>query len=224
MLSEDTRALYPKKARINKWLVLCLILILVSLSGLIIYKKFFEQSITHALQKPAKASTLPQHPPHEAQTGAHAPVKAPDNQMSTPMSAPHRALNSPSTLGDLTRMRAQRQLLEQQVKIRELQKKLDELNAPPVIAHKEIDLPALTPPAKPKNSEPMAVPVPIKNHGPVVVSVQGSGGRLSATIRTSDGRMVTVNNGASFGGGILSVSRQGVGVRRNGKLNNIPFE
>ena len=123
-------------------------------------------------------------------------------------------------------MRGQRQLLEQAVKIQELQKKLDDMNAPaPVAARKEIDLPALTPPARGDKAPaaPLAVPVPLQR-GPMVVSVQGADGRLSATIRTSEGRTVTVQNGAAFGGGTLVVSRRGVSVRRAGKTSQIPFE
>lgn len=126
--------------------------------------------------------------------------------------------NSGSTLGDLSRYRGQRMLLEQQVRIAELEQRLKDLAAP---KRPEIVLPDLLPPKT--APAPAAAPAP-KPKRPVVVSVQGVGGLLSASIRTSEGRIVTVKNGASFAGGTLLVTRKGVSVRRNGKLSAIPFE
>lgn len=133
------------------------------------------------------------------------------------------------TLGDLSRMRSQRQLMEQELKIVELQHRIEELTrpaAPVVLATPRrdgIDLPELTPP---KSGSPVSIDSgKSRRRGPVVVSVQGSGGKLSATIRNTDGTTVTVHNGASYNGGILRVSRSGVEVvRRDGRKNRIPFE
>ena len=141
----------------------------------------------------------------------------------------YRPLNSRETLGDLSRMRSQRQLMEQQLKIAELQRKIDELSQPPapvIIAAPQkpkLELPELTPPAK---TPPVEVnPGSSRRRGPSVVSVQGSNGTLRATIRTTDGSLITVKNGGSFNGGSLLVSRNGVAVRRrDGKVDRLPFE
>lgn len=134
--------------------------------------------------------------------------------------AVRQVYSSSSTLGDLSRYRGQKIILEQQVRIAELEQRLNDLSQP---RKQEIVLPDLTPP-KPKGEEQTTVTTPAPKRGPVVVSVQGVAGALSATIRTADGRTVTVKNGAAFGGGRLQVTRRGVAIRRNGKLSAIPFE
>lgn len=206
--------------RVNKWIYAALALLFLALVGVMAFRFLAQQGkAAPSLTTPAKAAPAP------------APNPSPKPQM-PPAASPrsgepvHRALNSQTTLGDLTRMRGQRQLLEQAVKIQELQKKLEELQAPPV--RREIDLPALTPPKKggaaPAPAPVVITPAPAPSRGPVVLSVQGAAGKLSATIRMSDGRTVTVNNGAAFAGGKLSVGRRGVFVNRGGKQSSIPFE
>lgn len=124
--------------------------------------------------------------------------------------------NSETRLGDLARMRGQKHLLEQQVKIAELEQKLKEtLNA--IAPTPEIVLPPLEPPAeKPQETKPAA--------GPVVLSVQGVGGKLSATIRTSSGEVVTVEHGGRFGGGVLHVTRDRVWIRTDTSTRVVPFK
>lgn len=134
--------------------------------------------------------------------------------------AVRQVYSSSSTLGDLSRFRGQKVLLEQQVKIAELEQRLKDLSQP---KKQEIILPDLTPP-KPKAEEQTTAITPAPKRGPVVVSVQGVAGALSATIRTADGRTVNVKNGAAFGGGRLQVTRRGVFVLRGGKPSAIPFE
>lgn len=152
------------------------------------------------------------------------PAASHDTKKMTPEERPEKkspvrqVYNSASTLGDLSRKRAQRMILEQQVRIAELEQRLKDLAAP---KRQEIILPDLIPPKAAPVPAPAASPRP---RGPVVVSVQGVGGLLSANIRTSEGKLVTVKNGTSFAGGIVQVTRKGVSVRRNGKLSAIPFE
>ncbi len=134
--------------------------------------------------------------------------------------AVRQVYSSSSTLGDLSRIRGQKALLEQQVRIAELEQRLKDLNQP--AKKPELILPDLTPPKG--REKPAAVPDATPRRGPVVVSVQGVAGALSATIRTSDGRTVTVRNGGAFGGGRLQVTRRGVFVLRGGKPSAIPFE
>lgn len=126
--------------------------------------------------------------------------------------------NSETRLGDLARMRGQKHLLEQQVKIAELEQKLKEARNPviPVVAPApEIVLPPLEPPAEKK---------PKPSSGPVVLSVQGVAGKLSATIRTSGGEVVTVEHGRRFGGGVLCVTRDSVLIRTGASTRAVPFK
>lgn len=128
--------------------------------------------------------------------------------------------SSSSTLGDLSRIRGQKIILEQQVRIAELEQRLKDIGER---KKPEIILPDLTPPKAKGDGQP-TVTTPAPKRGPVVVSVQGVSGALSATIRTSDGRTVTVKNGAAFGGGRLQVTRRGVFILRGGKPAALPFE
>ena len=135
------------------------------------------------------------------------------------------ALNDSGTrLGDLARMRGQKHLLEQEVKIAELQRQLREAQtiAPVVPQPQEIVLPPLEPPKREKPSEEKD-DKPKRPSGPVVISVQGVGNRLSATIRTSSGETVTVRHGQRFGGGVLSVTRRSVTIRSGSTSRDIPF-
>ena len=131
-------------------------------------------------------------------------------------------LNSPSTLGELTRKRGHEQLLKQEVRIRELEKRLQDLSQP---SKQELVLPSLTPPpAAPKSSSTPGSAASAPSRRLAVVSVQGIEGRLSATLRMADGHMVTINNGSLFNGGRLHVTRKGVTIHKSGKSSTIPFE
>ncbi len=166
--------------------------------------------------QPAGKSESPAKPRDAAATARR--ERARETAMKSPMV--HQARNSPGTLGELSRYRGQKVILEQQVRIAELEQRLKELNQPAV--KPELILPALTPPKS--GEKPAAAPVAAPRRETAVVSVQGVAGNLTATIRTSEGRIVTVRNGAAFGGGVLQVTRKGVSIRRNGKLSAIPFE
>lgn len=123
---------------------------------------------------------------------------------------------SDTTLGDLTRLRGIKRVLQQEAEIADLRKRLAESQQPVVAT-------PITPPIKlPPLDE--AKPKKTRRSGPSVVSVQGVDGRLSADIRTADGRVVTVKSGERFNGGVLVVSRKSVSVRKNGDLTRIPFE
>ena len=123
---------------------------------------------------------------------------------------------SDTTLGDLTRLRGIKRVLQQEAEIADLRKRLAEAQQPVVAT-------PITPPIKlPPLDE--AKPKKTRRSGPSVVSVQGVDGRLSADIRTADGRIVTLKSGERFNGGVLVVSRKNVSVRKNGDLTRIPFE
>ena len=131
-------------------------------------------------------------------------------------------LNSPSTLGELTRKRGHEQLLKQEVRIRELEKRLQDLSQP---SKQELVLPSLTPPpAALKSSSTPGSAASAPSRRLAVVSVQGIEGRLSATLRMADGHTVTINNGSLFNGGRLHVTRKGVTIHKSGKSSTIPFE
>lgn len=188
----------------------------LGVAGLIPFQKFgsspapsFPPAVRPA-QPVAKPKT-PAKPKDTAATPREAAGKGP---------MVHQAQNSPSTLGELSRYRGQKIILEQQVRIAELEQRLKDISQG--AKKPEIILPDLMPPKS--KEKPVAAPVAAPKREPVVVSVQGVAGKLTATIRTSEGRIVTVKNGGAFGGGILQVTRKGVSVRRNGKLSSIPFE
>ena len=132
---------------------------------------------------------------------------------------------SDTTLGDLSRLRGVKRVLQQEAEIADLRRRLAEAQQPIVATpvpqpqpapQATIKLPPLDDAEKEKPKK--------RRSGPSVVSVQGVGERLAANIRGSDGRVITVKNGERFNGGVLVVSRKGVSVRKNGELVRIPFE
>ena len=165
-----------------------------------------------ALTKKAPAATATigtRQRENEERKAAAAPAVAP---------APSAPVASDTTLGDLTRLRGLKRVLQQEAEIADLRKRLAEAQQPVVatpIPQPTIKLPPLDDPDVKK---------PKRRSGPSVVSVQGVDDHLSADIRTSDGRVIAVKNGERFNGGTLVVSRKGVSVRRNGDLTRIPFE
>lgn len=124
---------------------------------------------------------------------------------------------SDTTLGDLTRLRGIKRVLQQEAEIADLRRRLAEAQQPVVVTpiQPSIKLPPLDEPGEKK---------PKRRSGLAVVSVQGVDGNLSADIRTTDGRVVTVKSGERFNGGVLVVSRKNVSVRKKGSLTRIPFE
>ncbi|WP_092152989.1 type IV pilus biogenesis protein PilP [Desulfovibrio legallii] len=122
-------------------------------------------------------------------------------------------------LGRITELQAQEQELRLEASIAKLRKEKEEaLRAPAV----PLSLPALTPPAA---SSPAPAAVERRSGGGLrVVSVQGVGGQLSATVRTGSGQVV-VRPGSRLGDAVVtSISRHGVTVRRGGKISSLPFE
>ena len=175
-----------------------------------------------ALLAPKPVRVAPKAPVRPTSQQENKQPESPKNAADKTQAQPsvRQVYSSSSTLGDLSRYRGQKIILEQQVRIAELEQRLKELGER---KKPEIILPDLTPPKAKGDAQP-AVTTPAPKRGPVVVSVQGVSGALSATIRTSDGRTVNVKNGAAFGGGRLQVTRRGVFVLRGGKPASIPFE
>lgn len=132
---------------------------------------------------------------------------------------------SAGSLGRLTELKAQEEILQYEVRIEKLKKEKAEISrsASPTPT---ISLPALTPPppATVRPAPPSPAPESARRSGLTVLSVQGVGGKLSATIRTGSGQ-VTVQKGSRLGDGVVTdISRRGVSVRRNGKISTLPFE
>ncbi len=169
-----------------------------------------------AIQSQATPPTLKSH---ATPTPAKQAISAEQDKVK-PGEQVRAALNNSETrLGDLARMRGQKHLLEQQVKIAELEQKLKEARSA-VAPAPGIVLPPLEPPVgKTQETKPL-----VKPSGPVVLSVQGVAGRLSATIRTSSGEVVTVEHGRRFGGGVLSVTRDSVLIRTGSSTRVVPFK
>lgn len=131
---------------------------------------------------------------------------------------------SDTTLGDLSRLRGVKRVLQQEAEIADLRRRLAEAQQPIVATPVPQPQPAPQATIKLPPLDDAEKEKPRRRSGPSVVSVQGVDGRLSADIRTSDGRVVTVKNGERFNGGVLVVSRKGVSVRKSGALTRIPFE
>lgn len=121
-------------------------------------------------------------------------------------------------LGRITELRALEEELTLEAKIAKLKKEKEEASRSPSVP--TLSLPSLTPPASPSP----APAVPRAASSLMVISVQGVGGRLSATVRTGSGQVV-VHKGSRLGEAVVTdISRQAVTIRRGGKTSALPFE
>lgn len=137
---------------------------------------------------------------------------------------PQAPAASDTTLGDLTRLRGVKRVLQQEAEIADLRRRLAEAQQPIVATPVPQPQPAPQTTIKLPPLDEVEKEKPKRRSGPSVVSVQGIGEKLAATIRNADGRVVTVKDGERYNGGILAVSRKGVSVRKGGELVRIPFE
>ena len=130
----------------------------------------------------------------------------------------------PITAGNLGKISELRNTLEEEtleVQIEEKRARKRELTRSGSVP--TLSLPSLTPPAAPSPA-PAAGPRPAGSGGLRVISVQGVGGKLSATVRTGSGQAV-VRKGSRLGDSVVTeISRQGVTIRRGGKTSTLPFE
>ena len=142
---------------------------------------------------------------------------------------------------DLTDFHAQRQLAEAQKKILELSKEMavltaqkkeaelksmpNVLNAAPIIPHAapsqaaqaapepQKDLPMLRTQKKPSTADEWKL-----------ISIQGVSGQLSAIVVNDKGKTLTLRPGSSWRGGrVLSISRQGIMLHREGSNQFMQF-
>ena len=204
-----------KKNKIRPLIILVLLVVSLGLCGYAAYTALWDSPPAPKPQTPKKKAEKPERKASDIRE-----QKQPKPQASTPETL-LEGHNSPETLGDLAKIRGRRFLLEEEVKVGEYEKRLKDLNQEtspaPVQTVTPIVLPELTPP-KETGGEPKP------KTGTVVLSVQGVGEKLSATLRKADGSVVTLKHGSSFAGGTLIVTRKGVSIRQNGKLNRVPFE
>ena len=129
----------------------------------------------------------------------------------------------PITAGNLGKISELRNTLEEEtleVQIEEKRARKRELTRSGSVPAPTLSLPSLTPPASPSP----APAVPRAASSLMVISVQGVGGRLSATVRTGSGQVV-VHKGSRLGEAVVTdISRQAVTIRRGGKTSALPFE
>lgn len=153
----------------------------------------------------------------DTNSGEKAPLEA--AQSSTIPALPAR------NLGELSDLRGELEVLKIQSQIDELKAKQSALKqkgaAPSASMPAQLSLPAFTPPPA---SSSRALSLPATRSGLAVVSVQGVGNTISATVQTASGQVV-VRPGSKIGDAVVtSISREGVSVRRAGKISNLPFE
>lgn len=170
----------------------------------------------------------PSSPPTPAPTD-NAPVVAPVPTASgvfTPSQAPAPAsekvpettpampeVPSAGSLSRVTQLQAELNELKLEVQIEELKARMHPPTPPPAPALP--DMTALMPPGAPP-----ALPA----RKTAVISVQGVGEELTATIRTGS-TLATVRRGAKFNGGIVAdITREGVTVRHGRRITVLPFE
>lgn len=139
-----------------------------------------------------------------------------------PSTIPAMAL-PPRNLGELSDLRGELEKLKIQSQIEELKtKQVESLQKRTV---PQVSLPALTPPPASSRAASVSLPEPRSGRsGLSVISVQGVGNTITATVQTSSGQTV-VRPGSKIGDMVVtSISREGVSVRRAGKISNLPFE
>lgn len=177
-------------------------------------------------------------PPPLKQTPKKTPVRAvaPVSQKAGAPTAPPAASPTPEkaplvpsaeTLGDLTALRGEVEKLKLEVQKEELLAKKKSIREPaPVqaapLVPPPLSLPELVPPAQAPTMP--AVLARKRSSGPVVISVQGVDGDVSALVRTGS-RTVTLHRGDRFGGGVVTdITRKAVVIRRGAETAVLPFE
>ena len=170
---------------------------------------------------PTPAVSMPKKMPEQK---SPAPEKTSKQEIppeeDTPSLTPITAMAG--NLGKLSELTALEKELAIEVKIAKLRKEKEELLRSPAISAPSLSLPAFMPPT----SQPASASRPSSpsRDGLSVISIQGVGGQLTATIRTASGQ-TTVRAGTRLGDAVVTgISIQGVMVRRGGHVNTLPFE
>lgn len=171
---------------------------------------------------PVKSPADPVSPPPVRSPVASAPVSAP---LPSPPVAPVQIPSSVPVSGRLavlTALRAEIEEAKMNTTLAELVSKHTQLLSP---ASQQVDLETLVLPVLPQESAKSMGSGAATGKRMQVISVQGVAGNVSATVRNTSGKIVTLRVGSSFAGGTVSaISRQGVQVKRGKTLQTVSFE
>lgn len=211
-----------------------IVLLLGAASGIIAY---FSTPLSPGAVALAEPAPLPAAKPSSlGESGKIKPIGKvlPADQAPSDVPAQLESSDQPVTAGNVKTESE----LQARLRILKLQSQIDELEAKSAAAKvKEAkqgsassipalpDLSTLTPPAQRVSNPPQFLSTPKRSNSVAVVSVQGIGDSISASIRTNAGAIVTVRPGSKFGGGIVdSISRQAVTIRTGKQITALPFE
>ncbi|GAB1253031.1 hypothetical protein [Desulfovibrio falkowii] len=158
------------------------------------------------------------------------PQKSEGPESDAPPQGQHQASTNPAViveagnLGKITALKSQVEELKLELQIAELTAKKDGATRSQRITEPlpSLSLPAFTPPSP---SPQASVPTSNSRRANLaVLSVQGVGDNLSATVRTGSGQTV-VRIGSRLGDSVVTaISRQAVLVKRGNQINTLPFE
>lgn len=224
------------KNKKNLVIIVIIVLLLVVACGIVAYFSTPLSPEAVALAEPVPLpSAKPLTEKSLAESGRMKPIGKVLPADQTPSDAPAQPESSdqPVTAGNVKTESE----LQARLRILKLQSQIDELEAKSAAAKvKEAkqgsassipalpDLSALTPPAQRASNPPQFLSTPKRSNSVAVVSVQGIGDSISASIRTN-AAIVTVRPGSKFGGGIVdSISRQAVTIRTGKQITALPFE
>ena len=225
------------KNKKNLVIIVIIVLLLVVACGIVAYFSTPLSPEAVALAEPVPLpSAKPLTEKSLAESGRMKPIGKvlPSDQASPDAPALTESSTQPVTAGNVKTESE----LQARLRILKLQSQIDELEAKSAAAKvKEAkqgnassipalpDLSALTPPAQRVSNPPQFLSTPKRSNSVAVVSVQGIGDSISASIRTNAGAIVTVRPGSKFGGGIVdSISRQAVTIRTGKQITALPFE
>lgn len=168
----------------------------------------------------ASPTPKPKAPPQKAEAvEADFHTQEPHQTNANPVAIPVAG-----NLGKLTALKSYVEELKLEVQIAELTAKKDGFTRPQRATEPlpNLSLPAFTPPTpSPQASAPSGAS---RKAGLTVLSVQGVGDNLSATVRTIS-RQIVVRIGSRLGDSVVTaISRQAVFVKRGNKISALPFE
>lgn len=218
-------------------IIIIVLLLLVAACGIVAYFSTPLSPEAVAMAEPAPLPAIKPLPDNSlVESGRIKPIGKvlPADQASSDIPVQPESSEQPVTAGNVrteTELQARLRLLKIQAQIDDLEaksaaaklKETKQGSASPIPVLP--DLSALTPPVQRSPNSPQLLSAPKRANSVAVVSVQGIGESISASIRTTSGTLVTVRPGSKFGGGIVdSISRQAVTIRTGKQITALPFE
>lgn len=211
------------------WIFLSVVLFLLAGSGWYFWQETVLRPVAARPEERPERVARPTKPPVSPETKAPSPTVekpvavTPDSSERVVLSGSQRAL---------TALRAELEERKLQVAISEQLAKLEKASAPAPLPVAPVLLPPLPELSTSTTSVSLTsstLPGSKRSTQPVVVSVQGvSGSALTANIRLTGGRLMTARQGdrvsGENGGTVVSISRDGVKLRRGGTVETLPFE